>query len=77
MGNQSFCLFTRQPAVPLNLSSQQTDFRHGVDPLPFVAGHPKKAAHRGQIAIHRGGFVALLELSLHDAPDQITIDLSE
>jgi hypothetical protein len=67
----------RQPAVPLDFTGQEPDFRKSIDPLPLVAGHPKKAAYRGQVPVHRSRLVALLEFTLDDGPNHITIDLAE
>ena len=75
VANQYIRLRTVQPAIPLDFTSQESNFRKLIDPLPFVAGHPKKAPHRRQVPIYCRGFVSFLEFTLDHGPNHITVDL--
>jgi len=72
--DQSIRLRTRQPSISLDLSTEHSNLRNRVDPLPLVTGHAQKIAHNRQAAVDRRRLDAPLELALNDAPDHIAID---
>ena len=60
-----------------DLTRQQANLGKRIDPLPFIAGHPKKGANRGEVAVDRRGHVALFHFPLVHGPDYVPRNLIE
>lgn len=76
-GNEPICFLLSEPAVPLDFTRQQADFRKAIDPLPLIPRHVKQISYGRQITVNSCYRIAFLHFSLNHRPDNVALNLAK